>query len=125
MTFEALETLDFQFQIFESISIEEQIEMMFEEKNKNINPVEIYNKMLTFYKEQNLDSLLKMTLEDDLMKKLEDKALTGRNKDWIPKIEKIVNDKPAFIAVGAAHLPGETGVINLLREQGYTVNPLK
>ena len=29
----------------------------------------------------------------------------------------------AFIAVGALHLPGERGLIELLREQGYTVSP--
>ena len=40
------------------------------------------------------------------MKKLEEKALSGRNKDWIPKIEDIIKEQPAFIAVGAAHLPG-------------------
>jgi uncharacterized protein YbaP (TraB family) len=31
----------------------------------------------------------------------------------------------AFIAVGALHLPGETGLVSLLRERGYTVSPVE
>jgi hypothetical protein len=33
--------------------------------------------------------------------------------------------EPSFIAVGAAHLPGEQGVLNLLRKQGYSVDAVK
>ena len=125
MSVKGLETLDFQFQILESISIEEQIEMMFKDDNQNNNPIEEYNIMLNLYKEQNLDSLLILILKDDLMIKLEGKLLTDRNVDWIPKIEDIIKKQTAFIAVGAAHLPGEKGVISLLRAQGYSVKPIK
>ena len=47
--------------------------------------------------------------------------LSGRNKDWIPKMEKMMADKPSFFGVGAMHLGGKNGVINLLKEAGYTV----
>jgi uncharacterized protein YbaP (TraB family) len=33
--------------------------------------------------------------------------------------------KPTFFAVGAGHLPGEQGVINLLKAEGYTVTPIR
>jgi len=33
--------------------------------------------------------------------------------------------KSLLVAVGAAHLPGENGVIDLLRKQGYTLTPVK
>jgi hypothetical protein len=33
--------------------------------------------------------------------------------------------KSLVIAVGAGHLPGEKGVINLLRKAGYKVEPVK
>lgn len=32
---------------------------------------------------------------------------------------------PTFVAVGALHLPGEKGLLNLLKKQGYTVEPVK
>jgi uncharacterized protein len=46
-----------------------------------------------------------------------------RNKNWIPKIEKMLNEKRVFfITVGAAHLVGPNGVPNLLRAAGYKVD---
>lgn len=49
---------------------------------------------------------------------------TKRNKEWMPKIEKLLRDQPAFIAIGVSHLEGEFGVINLLKEKGYTLTPV-
>ncbi len=50
--------------------------------------------------------------------------LDKRNLKWEPKIIELINAKPSFIAVGAAHLYGEKGIVNLLREAGYIVEPL-
>lgn len=48
--------------------------------------------------------------------------IVQRNRNWIPLIVEILDGEgTAFVAVGAAHMPGEAGVINLLREQGHTV----
>lgn len=44
--------------------------------------------------------------------------LDQRNLAWIPVIEATTADH-LVIAVGAAHLPGENGVLNLLQQQGY------
>lgn len=50
---------------------------------------------------------------------------TKRNLEWLPKINKMINAKPSFIAVGVSHLEGEKGLLNLLKEKGYTLTPLK
>jgi uncharacterized protein YbaP (TraB family) len=50
--------------------------------------------------------------------------LDNRNKDWMQKLPAIFKQQSAFVAVGAAHLPGENGLIVLLRKAGYTVKPL-
>lgn len=47
-----------------------------------------------------------------------------RNKNWIPKIIPCLSTKPCLIAVGLIHLFYKTGVISLLRAQGYTVEPI-
>jgi uncharacterized protein len=48
--------------------------------------------------------------------------LDDRNRDWVPKIEKMLKEKRTFfITVGAAHLAGQDGVPNLLRQAGYHV----
>jgi uncharacterized protein YbaP (TraB family) len=51
--------------------------------------------------------------------------LDNRNKRWIPKLAKLMKTKSIFIAVGAGHLAGENGVIQLLKNQGYIVEPVK
>lgn len=50
--------------------------------------------------------------------------LYKRNEDWIPKIKKMLASKSAFVAVGAAHLIGPRGLLELLRKEGYTVERL-
>lgn len=47
--------------------------------------------------------------------------LTARNRDWIPKLRPHLERGRAFVAVGAAHLPGTDGLIELLRAEGYVL----
>jgi uncharacterized protein YbaP (TraB family) len=52
-------------------------------------------------------------------------VLNNRNRDWIPKIERMLNGPDdALVVVGAAHLVGSDGVVALLRAKGYTVEQL-
>ncbi|WP_299335469.1 TraB/GumN family protein [uncultured Psychroserpens sp.] len=53
-----------------------------------------------------------------------DEEMIERNKVMTSSIEKIIKKKSLFSAVGAAHLPGEYGVINLLKERGYKLSPV-
>ena len=54
-----------------------------------------------------------------------DKLIYNRNADWVQKIPAIIADKSTLFVVGAGHLPGERGVLNLLREAGYTVEAVR
>lgn len=47
-----------------------------------------------------------------------------RNAHWLPKIELKINEGSCFIAVGLAHLQYETGLIQLLKQQGFTLEPI-
>lgn len=46
-----------------------------------------------------------------------------RNRSWMDKITTTIPVQRVLVAVGAAHLVGKDGLINLLRERGYTVEP--
>ncbi len=83
--------------------------------------------MLALYKSQDIEKMYAVSIEyfRKEMQGMEKVMLDNRNRNWIPKIEKMSKEKPTFFAVGAAHLGGETGVINLLRKQGYTVRPIE
>lgn len=48
-----------------------------------------------------------------------------RNITMAERVQPILNEKSAFVAVGALHLPGETGLVALLREAGFTVSSLR
>lgn len=50
--------------------------------------------------------------------------IAQRNKNWMPKIMDHLSRKPCLIAVGLGHLYYRTGIIMLLRSQGYTVEPV-
>lgn len=50
--------------------------------------------------------------------------LTRRNRTMAERAEPILAEGDAFIAVGALHLPGDEGLVTLLREAGHTVEPV-
>ncbi|MCB0733668.1 MAG: TraB/GumN family protein [Bacteroidetes bacterium] len=51
--------------------------------------------------------------------------LTERNKNMVRRFKEYEAEGPVFMAVGAAHLPGYDGVIDMLRAQGYRVEPIR
>ena len=44
-----------------------------------------------------------------------------RNIAWMKKLPQMMKEKSSFIAVGALHLAGKEGLLNLLEKAGYTV----
>lgn len=56
---------------------------------------------------------------------LVDSVILARNQVMASSIIKNMQEEPIFSAVGAAHLPGPGGVIDLLQKAGYTVTPVK
>ncbi|MDN5788571.1 TraB/GumN family protein [Pseudorhodobacter sp.] len=58
------------------------------------------------------------------MAKAEGSLMTGRNREWIAKIEQALGDGPALAAFGALHLSGKEGVLALLEKRGFTITAL-
>jgi len=69
-----------------------------------------------------LDSLEGLTVESDAF---QEKFLYKRNDIQANSIDSIIKKSALFVAVGAAHLPGRRGVIELLRKKGYTLRPIR
>ena len=68
-----------------------------------------------------LDSLEKLLQPSDAYM---EKFLYRRNEIQAASIDSIVRQHSLFVGVGAAHLPGKRGVIELLRKKGYTLRPV-
>jgi uncharacterized protein YbaP (TraB family) len=83
-----------------------------------------YDRMISTYRNEDLNALYNLTLEDAASKKEVEMLLTKRNREWISRIESLSAEVPTFYGVGAAHLGGEDGLVNLLRREGYEVTPL-
>lgn len=82
--------------------------------------------MFNAYKSQNLGKLETLMVETDAaMSSFIDIMLYHRNQNWVKKLKDLLPKKSLVIAVGAGHLPGEKGMINLLRNEGYNVTPVK
>ncbi len=88
---------------------------------------DMYDDMSEHYMSENINALYAMmTQTSDLytqeyLDKMMEILLVKRNKNWTVQIPEIAAKQPTFFGVGAGHLPGENGVINLLRKDGYTV----
>ncbi|MEX2484595.1 MAG: TraB/GumN family protein [Brumimicrobium sp.] len=122
---EGLETIEEQMSLFDNLSSEEQVEMVMSSLRSVESSQEETEKLIEVYLSQDIDSLHKYMLESDMdFTTFEDNFLNKRNQKWIPKIKKMIKKNKAFIAVGAGHLGGENGVIQLLINEGYTVKPV-
>jgi len=121
-----LETMQFQASVFDSIPYEWQAKELL----KNIDSFSVYKsefeQMLDLYKKQELDSMRNMITKSEFgSEKYEDLLLNDRNKNWVKQLKEIMKNESVFVAVGAGHLVGDFGLINLLKKEGYKVEPLE
>ena len=54
-----------------------------------------------------------------------DALIYDRNRAWVVKLDKMMPERSCLVCVGAGHLPGDQGLLQLLRDRGYTVEPMK
>ena len=118
-----LETIGDQFGALDKMGMKKQADLMLVQMVEDWNEGKVtLQNMIEDYKKQDVDLLLEdMTKSKAMNTEFEKDLLETRNNNWIPKITKIVAEKPTFFAVGAGHLGGQKGVIALLRKQGFTV----
>ncbi len=121
-----LETAEQQLAIFENMNSDSTATGLLQMIESMDSMRQEYNKLLASYKAQDLPAMYDLIIHSPDMKGIDlNDFLFNRNKNWIPQIKKMTAAQPMFIAVGAGHLWGDEGVINLLRQAGYTVEPVK
>ena len=120
-----LETVEYQLSIFDKMPAEEMANFIMETVRHPDDGEADFRKMVQYYNKQDLESLAKLILESDELGSSAEELLDKRNKNWIPKMENLMSSKACFFAVGAGHLGGPNGVIELLRQKGYEVTPVR
>lgn len=119
-----LEKLEDQFAVFDKIPDSAEAKMILEMSRNFSEQKKEFSKMTEAYKAKDLDALGNMISTSPDIAGFEDILLVDRNRNWIPIMEAAIKKEPTFFAVGAGHLPGKEGVIELLRKAGYTVKPI-
>ncbi len=119
-----LETAESQLQIFDHLSNEEIERMLLESVSDDHAGMSQEAQMIDLYKQEDLDGLYKLISQSGELKGHEAEFLTNRNQNWSKLLPAIMSKEASFVAVGAAHLPGENGVLNLLRKAGYMVEAI-
>lgn len=82
------------------------------------------NDALQAYIAQDLDALMASVVRDGMPDQVDRALLQDRNQRMTERLTKHMRSQGVFVAVGAAHLPGEYGLIERLRRLGYTVLPV-
>lgn len=129
MPVSGLETAPEQVAIFESMSLDEQVWML----NRSVREIDVSDEqlpnMLKAYLERDLQQLVNiqqqfMYDDSDIDDRFMYQLLDFRNQRMSERMQPILKQGNAFIAIGALHLPGELGVLHLLEQQGYIVSPV-
>ena len=119
-----LETLEEQMSVVDKMSLEDQKQMVMDILDGNGGEDMGSEKLLEFYANGQLDSLETLLDEFEMGPEFEKEFLTKRNYLMVERMLPILKKNKTFVAVGALHLPGEEGVLNLLQKEGYKVEPL-
>lgn len=122
-----LETMEKQFQIFDTLPQEMQIEML-RDTLEDDTIDEMNQQLLSLYKAGDLTRIYQLSEESfakiktrDLAAILKTRILTQRNHQMVRKLREPLKQGGQFIAVGALHLMGKDGLLHLLERKGFLV----
>lgn len=120
-----LETVEFQMSVFEEISQETQLDWIIDMVRDIEGQGEIYLKLMSAHKKGDLATIMKLLGETTRdYESYEDILINNRNRNWIAPMEKEMQSQSTIFAVGAGHLGGNQGVVRLLEQRGYTLEPI-
>ena len=126
-----LETFDFQINtLYKSTTMERQKQLLLcLADNLEFNEEQTENVIKAFFA-QDLDGIekamdAKLNNTCDATPEEKETLIYARNDNWMKQMPEIMKQKSTLFAVGAGHLPGERGVLNLLKKAGYTVESVK
>ncbi|RPD38345.1 TraB/GumN family protein [Chitinophaga barathri] len=119
-----LEALDDQIDVFDAFPDTLEARMIMDYINDLPKQKAIYSKLVAAYKKQDITRLHNLLGESPEFAGYEDKLVYDRNRNWIPVMEKAMQQETVLFGCGAMHLGGDQGVVELLRKKGYKVEPV-
>lgn len=126
----ALETIDEQLDIFDQLSLDDQIAFL----KSSLSQLEDFDsnfaQMKKLYLAGDLDAIHRFseqqTAKGDhpVMKRLMYRILEERNERMFARVQPHLAQSGTLIAVGALHLPGQLGLLQMFRQAGYAVKAI-
>lgn len=122
-----LETIQEQTDVFDKMTTEQQITILDEAMENYKDLPDMISTLKRQYLQRDLDGM--QAFSEKYMKKgdanlagiVQQKLVYERNYRMVERMQIRFKEGGAFIAIGALHLPGDKGVLNLLRQKGYRV----
>lgn len=126
----ALETIQEQLDVFEGLSITDQVALLRDTVEQFAEVATLHKALLAAWKRRDLAQMMAINeaaLESgdrDLAESFQRRLLTERNHRMAERLRQYLDAGGAFVAIGALHLPGKEGLLNLLENSGYTVRKI-
>jgi len=123
-----LETIQEQLDVFNSMSLDEQV-LLLKDAVEHFQEMDVlHEELLTAWKQRDLARLVAInenalaTGDQQFTEGFQRRLIVQRNYLMMERMQSYLRQGKAFVAVGALHLPGEKGLLNLLEQRGYTVS---
>jgi uncharacterized protein YbaP (TraB family) len=127
----ALETVEEQLSAFTDYSEQEQIQMLTQTLESVSRIEKDFARVKDAYLRSNLTDLNALAdegfaeLGPALSGRIQQRLIGDRNRRMAERLEALLDEGQVFVAVGALHLPGEGGVLNLLAQRGYRITAVE
>jgi len=88
------------------------------------NGASMVEQMIRLYIAQDMDGIEALVTRSGMSSRMQTLAINRRNLKMARRMDSLAAQRSMFFAVGAAHLPGDSGVVQLLRQRGFTATPV-
>lgn len=125
----SLETIDEQIDAFATISEADQVALLAAMIALHPGLADLYATMIDRYAADDLAALMTLGMagldagDPEVTARVLESLLLVRNRRMAERMGPLLDGRPHLVAVGAMHLPGREGVLELMRAQGWTVTP--
>lgn len=126
-----LESVEFQIgTLYRSQSLERQAEQLYAMITHTDLAQELVRDLTRAYMDRDLDRVgeqltRRQNTAADPLPEEEERLIYGRNRQWADAMPRIMTESPTLFVVGCGHLPGDRGLLHLLREAGYRVEAVR
>ncbi len=117
-----IETLQEQTSVLQKISLKQQLQNLLSTVRNFPRYRQHLLQMADWYAQAELLKLYRSTKKNT--RGMRPILLYDRNQLMATRITTMIIQQPAFCAIGAAHLAGQKGVLRLLKQQGFRLNPI-